>query len=279
MRDGFVAVFLLSLEEVRQDIVFIRCTDQLANRQTDLLGIGPQILPKFPVGTVKLTLSPAAIFSRLHQLSIGIDAMKAIWHQTANIHGVGGWKLQFIAPRDEPTSLCLLNLLDIGLGIVKDCHQWPPHMRIGTCLRRRAALGPSFGTILRIKERWFPVPGTSAKPAIAACVPRSRRQNGNFVFQASVLAGLSSVRQDGQSHVLEGNGRSVESSEFVLTIQLDQGKSQHHQTCCRRHGWYSGQLFFRKIVQKCRQKTNSCFLIGSVFGLAKSNRPADRQWA
>ena len=42
-------VINLSLEEVGQDIVFIRCADQLANWQTDLLGIvGRQDITKVP---------------------------------------------------------------------------------------------------------------------------------------------------------------------------------------------------------------------------------------
>ena len=145
-------------------------------------------------------------------------------------------------------------------------------MRICTCLRRHLQLLDLADTVFRIKDdNLSPRNIRKACHSRLACVARSRRQNDNFVFQA-VLFGCSchQMRQDRQSHILEGNGCSVEKLQIILTIQLDQG-SNRRIIKLAVVGMVDTvvQLFFRKIIQKCRQNQLGYFLIRSVFELGK----------
>ena len=98
-------------------------------------------------------------------------------------------------------------------------------MGVCTSLSRHLQLLHLRDTIARVENDDF---GTwhigKTSHGCLTSITRSGGQDDNFIFQA-VFLGRSGhkVRQDGESHVLEGNGRSSEELQIVLTLQFDQG--------------------------------------------------------
>ena len=85
-----------------------------------------------------------------------------------------------------------------------------------------------------------------------SCITRSRCQDDNLVFQTVLFSCCChKVWQDGQGHILKGNGRAVEKFQVVLPIEFDKRSNSRGiklAVISMRNAVV--QLFCRKVVQE-----------------------------
>ncbi len=88
--EGTVLVVNACREEVGQNVVVVRRTDELANWQTDLFGvISRQDVTEVTCRNGEVDLVARGNLASLNQLSVGIDIVNNLWYQATDVHRVG----------------------------------------------------------------------------------------------------------------------------------------------------------------------------------------------